>query len=82
MRVDGSAKDDAALEAGTIARVNVGPYEQKRYPGRGTREDPFVVDWDLGDPENPYNWTKSRKWLITLQVSRTMMIYIDKPIPT
>ena len=40
----------------------------RKYPGRGTPEDPFVVDWDLGDPENPFNWSKLRKWIITLQV--------------
>ena len=24
---------------------------QKKYQGKGTYEDPYVVDWDLGDPE-------------------------------
>jgi hypothetical protein len=42
--------------------------DRQKYPGRGTPHDPFVVDWDLGDPENPFNWSKRRKWLITLQV--------------
>lgn len=40
----------------------------EKYTGRGTREDPFVVDWDDHDPENPFNWTKGRRWLITIQV--------------
>lgn len=40
-----------------------------KFPGRGTPEYPFIVDWDLGDPENPYNWSVLRKWMITLQVS-------------
>ena len=39
-----------------------------KYTGRGTREDPFIVDWDDHDPENPFNWTKGRRWLITIQV--------------
>lgn len=39
-----------------------------KYPGRGTSEDPFIVDWDQNDPENPFNWPKRRKWLITMQV--------------
>lgn len=39
-----------------------------KYPGRGTREDPFVVTWDDNDPENPFNWAKSRKWLVIMQV--------------
>lgn len=38
------------------------------YPGDGTRESPFVVDWDENDPQNPYNWSKARKWPITALV--------------
>ncbi|KAI0957054.1 hypothetical protein AcW1_005567 [Taiwanofungus camphoratus] len=37
--------------------------------GGGTNEDPYIVDWDAADSENPFNWTKSRKWLITLQLA-------------
>lgn len=40
-----------------------------KYPGRGTFEDPFVVDWDDQDPANPFNWSKRYKWLITLQLA-------------
>lgn len=39
------------------------------YPGAGTREDPFVVDWDPADPQDPYNWSNLRKWLVTSCVS-------------
>lgn len=45
----------------------------EKYRGRGTPEDPFVVDWDLGDPENPFNWSVARKWLITLQASPLLL---------
>ncbi|KIP06011.1 hypothetical protein PHLGIDRAFT_107513 [Phlebiopsis gigantea 11061_1 CR5-6] len=45
------------------------PVDGRKYPGRGTLEDPFVVDWDLGDPENPFNWSRLRKWIITLQLA-------------
>lgn len=38
------------------------------FPGRGTSDDPFVVDWDLGDPGNPYTWSHRQKWIITSQV--------------
>ena len=38
------------------------------YPGDGTLENPFVVDWDRDDPENPYNWPKRSRWLLTCQV--------------
>jgi len=40
----------------------------KPYPGSGTSKDPFVVDWTLGDPENPFNWSRTRRWFITAQV--------------
>ncbi|KAH9952218.1 MFS general substrate transporter, partial [Amylocystis lapponica] len=42
--------------------------DDSRYPGSGTFEDPYLVNWELGDPENPFNWPKSRKWLITTQL--------------
>lgn len=45
------------------------PPPPSQYPGKGTIADPYLVDWDLGDPENPYNWSTRRKWLITSQVS-------------
>lgn len=40
-----------------------------KYDGSGTREDPYIVNWEEGDPENPYNWPYSRKWLITFQLA-------------
>ncbi|KAG8834086.1 hypothetical protein FRC20_007528, partial [Serendipita sp. 405] len=42
---------------------------QRRYRGRGTQDDPYVVDWDDDDKEDPYNWTKTRKWLLTYQLA-------------
>jgi hypothetical protein len=41
---------------------------EQTYTGMGTVDDPYVVDWDLDDPEDPYNWAKPKKWLITAQV--------------
>jgi hypothetical protein len=35
------------------------------YDGRGTPEDPFVVEFLHGDPRNPMNFSSARKWLIT-----------------
>jgi hypothetical protein len=43
------------------------PHE-RTYTGSGTPDDPYVVDWDLNDPDDPYNWPKAKKWLITAQV--------------
>ncbi|KAG6833185.1 hypothetical protein H0H87_010247 [Tephrocybe sp. NHM501043] len=39
------------------------------YPGEGTSYSPYVVDWAPNDPDNPYNWTKTRKWFITMQLA-------------
>jgi hypothetical protein len=41
----------------------------RNYAGSGTSGDPFIVDWDLDDREDPYNWSKNKKWLMTMQVS-------------
>ncbi|KAJ3849961.1 MFS general substrate transporter [Lentinula lateritia] len=42
-----------------------------RYTGSGIHEDPYIVVWDEEDPENPYNWSKTRKWIITMQLALT-----------
>ena len=42
-----------------------------RYRGLGTKDDPYVVDWDIGDTEDPYNWPKAKKWPLTMLVSTT-----------
>ena len=44
------------------------PPTDKPYPGSGTPQDPFIVGWVPDDPENPYNWSKTRRWFITAQV--------------
>ncbi|KAF4603947.1 hypothetical protein EYR40_001122 [Pleurotus pulmonarius] len=47
----------------------ISPSQPGGYTGSGTQDDPYVVDWDLGDPESPYNWTKRKKWIITMQLA-------------
>ncbi|KAI0423787.1 polyamine transporter 3 [Xylaria sp. FL1042] len=39
------------------------------YPGSGTEEDPYLVDWLPGDAKNPYSIATSMKWWITLIMS-------------
>ena len=39
------------------------------YPGNGTNEDPFVVDWIDNDAENPMTWSERYKWIVTLSVA-------------
>ncbi|KAF9562141.1 MFS general substrate transporter [Agrocybe pediades] len=41
------------------------------YLGSGTLQDPYVVDWDLDDPEDPYNWPTVQRWNITAQLALT-----------
>lgn len=45
------------------------------YPGEGTQYSPYVVDWTENDPENPYNWSRGRKWVITMQVNQTQRCF-------
>ncbi|PCH38373.1 MFS general substrate transporter [Wolfiporia cocos MD-104 SS10] len=54
------------LDAKTTTYCDAG---RTRYIGSGTSEDPYVVDWDEADPENPFNWSKSRKWVLTMQLA-------------
>ncbi|KAI0378286.1 MFS general substrate transporter [Hypomontagnella monticulosa] len=36
------------------------------YPGSGTEEDPYLVDWIPGDTKNPYEIATGMKWWITV----------------
>lgn len=39
---------------------------QWRYPGQGTDEDPYAVDFTPRDPYNPQDWSIRKKWSITI----------------
>ena len=39
------------------------------YPGNGTEEDPYVVDFIPNDPRNPMGFPMWKKWAITLLVA-------------
>lgn len=43
--------------------------KQYLYNGQGTPEDPFIVEFQKDDPENPMNWSPLRKWFITAIVT-------------
>lgn len=36
------------------------------YPGEGTEDSPYAVDFTPGDPYNPQGFKKSKKWFITI----------------
>lgn len=39
------------------------------YPGSGTAEDPYLVNWIPHDPRNPFNFSTVTKWFITFTVA-------------
>ena len=46
-----------------------------KYPGQGTEESPYVVDFLPEDSYNPMTFPRSRKWLITLvQAGATLSV--------
>lgn len=70
---------DMSRSVSTLNGVSaVGPVQSKQgtiiFPGEGTQESPFVVDWEPGDPENPFNWSKAKKWPLTFVVSAVHLL--------
>ncbi|KAI0123477.1 major facilitator superfamily domain-containing protein [Xylariales sp. AK1849] len=39
------------------------------YPGSGTQEDPYLVQWIPNDPRNPMGFSMATKWAITMLVA-------------
>jgi hypothetical protein len=60
-------RDDDVHRASGI-ELDLPSPDKSQYPGKGTPNDPFIIDWDPADVQNPYNWSKLRKWVITAQV--------------
>ncbi|KAJ7470516.1 MFS general substrate transporter [Mycena latifolia] len=63
--VCGHSCDTHDLEKQAIPAPSPAP----TYLGSGTLEDPFIVDWDLHDAENPLNFNNRKKWIITSQLA-------------
>lgn len=61
----------AGIVAGTFAPQLHAPSSPlpNPYPGKGTAESPFLVDWLPSEAANPYNWKKSYKWFVTAVVA-------------
>ncbi|KAJ7063067.1 MFS general substrate transporter [Mycena amicta] len=47
-------------------RYNLG---KPQYPGTGSPTDPYVVDWQADDPENPLLFSRPKKWVIISQLA-------------
>ncbi|KAG6849586.1 hypothetical protein H0H93_007171 [Arthromyces matolae] len=67
-----SSSHTVAVESRNLYILSDKPLPQpaKTYSGEGTSYSPYLVDWIENDPENPYNWSKSKKWIITMQVNK------------
>lgn len=53
-----------------------------KYKGKGTRSEPFIVEWITDDPRNPFEWSLVKKWsfaftmaVATLSVSFSSSAY-------
>lgn len=44
---------------------------------KGSINDPYVVKWQLNDPDDPYNWSNSQKWIITAQVCVLLSLFSE-----
>lgn len=40
-----------------------------KYKGSGTTEDPYIVEFIRHDPRNPMEWSRSKKWFITMTMA-------------
>ncbi|OCL07044.1 benomyl/methotrexate resistance protein [Glonium stellatum] len=40
-----------------------------KYDGKGTEEDPYVVEWIEDDPRNPMRWPQVKKWTSALMMA-------------
>ncbi|KAJ3561725.1 hypothetical protein NP233_g10018 [Leucocoprinus birnbaumii] len=63
--------NDARYPESNLHNNQASTDKPRTYPGSGTSDDPYIVDWDLNDPENPYNWSTIRRWFITAQLAST-----------
>ncbi|KZP18299.1 MFS general substrate transporter [Athelia psychrophila] len=57
------------FEDASDSKAVVDASQPGNYPGEGSLQNPYIVDWELGEVANPYNWINRRKWVITAQVA-------------
>ncbi|KAF8589941.1 MFS general substrate transporter [Ramaria rubella] len=60
--IEKTDSQEATPKASVVARDD-------KHRGTGAIDDPFIVDWDENDPENPRQWTRARRWLLTVQLA-------------
>jgi len=45
-----------------------------KYDGKGTEEDPYVVEWIEDDPRNPMRWPQVKKWASVLMMAFATLV--------
>lgn len=53
------------LDLEAIGDLPESPEEEKAELEKEAKDE-FYVEWEEGDGENPLNWTKGRRWYVTL----------------
>lgn len=74
---DSDIERDAAQDFGSNL-------EKARSSGSRRSKDPFLVQWEEGDKENPMNWGMSRKWFLVVFLSWITLltsVFADHRIP-
>lgn len=72
----GATSGDKPLSSYTLKKRLFRPYTtpferilSQKYPGSGTSEDPYIIDWLPDDPEDPQRWSGVYKWTTIAIVS-------------
>ncbi|KAI5298407.1 hypothetical protein KEM55_003434, partial [Ascosphaera atra] len=65
--------DDANLNE-FVEETASGVIPKRTISKEGKEEDYKLVTWTEGDPENPKNWSKLKKWYITMSVAWTCFV--------
>lgn len=67
-------KEGHKKERDTHALAAIMEDKANKVPEGETRQDIKIVEFAEGDPENPKNWSKAKKWYITMVVSFTCFV--------
>ena len=78
MNEKGGSKGDLTLKRRPWRRyvTRWSDIAEHKYPGSGTDEDPYLVDWmgeGSSDPENPMGWKPTYKWFVTMVAAITTL---------
>lgn len=46
---------------------------EQLYPGQGTPENPYVVQWISNDPRNPFDFSRAVRWIYAFTMAITVL---------